>query len=98
MLSVTGNSMYLKSKEEVLWPEEERPPGKIGCILHEQMEIGVDAEDLFGEDGLIICMEKRMTERILAGPQAGGEGPECDLLGSYSRTGRSCAGSLCRAL
>lgn len=66
---------------------KERPPCKIDCLLYEQMEIGVGSEDLFGEDGLTNCMKKRMTERILEGPQAGGKGPEGDLPGCYRRTG-----------
>ena len=65
MFCVTGDSIYLAHKEEVLWPEIERPPSKIDRLLDELMEDGVDAEDLFGEDGLLKRMKKRMAERIL---------------------------------
>ena len=44
---------------------ERKPPGKIDRLLDELMEDGVDAEDLFGEDGLLKRMKKRMAERIL---------------------------------
>ena len=43
---------------------ERKPPGKIDRLLDELMEDGVDAEDLFGEDGLLKRMKKRMAERI----------------------------------
>ena len=65
MFCVTGNSLYLAHKEEVLWPEKEKPSSKIDRLLDELMEDGVDAEDLFGEDGLLKRMKKRMAERIL---------------------------------
>ena len=44
---------------------ERKPPSKIDRLLDELMEDGVDAEDLFGEDGLLKRMKKRMAERIL---------------------------------
>ena len=44
---------------------DRKPPGKIDRLLDELMEDGVDAEDLFGEDGLLKRMKKRMAERIL---------------------------------
>ncbi len=44
---------------------DKKSPGKIDRLLDELMEDGVDAEDLFGEDGLLKRMKKRMAERIL---------------------------------
>ena len=44
---------------------ERKPSSKIDRLLDELMEDGVDAEDLFGEDGLLKRMKKRMAERIL---------------------------------
>ena len=32
---------------------DKKSPGMIDCLLDELMEDGVDAEDLFGEDGLL---------------------------------------------
>ena len=52
MFCVTGDSVYLAQKEEVLWPERENPPVRSTVFQGELMEDGVDAEDLFGEDGL----------------------------------------------
>ena len=44
---------------------DRKTPSKIDRLLDELMEDGVDAEDLFGEDGLLKRMKKRMAERIL---------------------------------
>jgi hypothetical protein len=44
---------------------ERKPSGKIDRLLDELMEDGVDAEDLFGEDGLLKRMKRRMAERTL---------------------------------
>ena len=44
---------------------DKKPASKIDRLLDELMEDGVDAEDLFGEDGLFKRMKKRMAERIL---------------------------------
>ena len=44
---------------------DRKNPSKIDRLLDELMEDGVDAEDLFGEDGLLKRMKKRMAERIL---------------------------------
>ena len=65
MFCVTGNSMYLAHKEEVLWPEKENPQVRSTVFWMKLMEDGLDAEDLFGEDGLLKRMKKRMAERIL---------------------------------
>ena len=43
---------------------DKKSAGKIDRLLHGQMEDGVDADDLFGEDGLLKRMKKRMTEQI----------------------------------
>ena len=65
MFCVTGNSVYLAHKEEMLWPETNESPGKIDRLLEELMEDGMDADDLFGKDGLLKHMKKRMAERVL---------------------------------
>ena len=44
---------------------DKKPASKIDRLLDELMEDGVDADDLFGEDGLLKRMKKRMAERIL---------------------------------
>ncbi len=44
---------------------DKKTPSKIDRLLDELMEDGVDVEDLFGEDGLLKRMKKRMAERIL---------------------------------
>ncbi len=45
--------------------KERTLPRKFDSLLDERMEDRVDAEDLFGEDGLLKRMKKFMTERIL---------------------------------
>ena len=44
---------------------ERKPSSKIDRLLDELMEDGVDADDLFGEDGLLKRMKRRMAERTL---------------------------------
>ena len=44
---------------------DKKPPSKIDRLLDELIEGGVDAENLFGEDGLFMRMNKRMAEWVL---------------------------------
>ena len=44
---------------------DKKPASKIDRLLDELMVDGVDADDLFGEDGLLKRMKKRIVERIL---------------------------------
>ena len=44
---------------------DKKSPGKIDRLLDELMEDRADSDDLFGEDGLLKRMKKRMAERIL---------------------------------
>ena len=40
-------------------------PSKMDVLIDELLKDGVDAEDLFGQDGLLKQLKKRMAERIL---------------------------------
>ena len=62
MFCVTGNSLYLAHKEEVLWPEKENPQVRSTVFSTSSWKTGWTPEDLFGEDGLLKRMKKRMAE------------------------------------
>lgn len=49
----------------MIWPETNAPPEKNDRLLDALMEDGVDAENLFGEDGLFKRIKKRKAKRIL---------------------------------
>ena len=53
MFCVTGNSVYLDHKEEVLLARDRKTPSKIDRLLDELME-----------DGLLKRMKKRITDTI----------------------------------
>jgi putative transposase len=40
-------------------------PSKMDVLIDELLKDGIDAEDRFGEDGLLKQLRKRMAERIL---------------------------------
>lgn len=45
--------------------QRKQEPSKIDQLMDALLEDGVDADDLFGEDGLLKQLKKRMAERIL---------------------------------
>ena len=45
--------------------QREKAPSKSDRILDELMEDIVDSDDLFGEDGLLKLLKKRMAKRFL---------------------------------